>query len=90
MKVKQFSILLFNILLLKEIQANVAGDQCPRYHVQEFYAAVFQPLFQHQMQFAKDMLQVTTEATEEVLKKVEEKKGTDGKLTEAGVNMLHS
>ena len=84
MTVKQFSILLFNIFLLKGIQAHVAGDQCPRYHVQEFYAAVFQPLFQHQIQFTIDMLEVTTEAAEEMLKKVEEKKGTDGKLTEAG------
>ena len=85
MRVKLFSILIFNILLLKGIQAHVAGDQCPRYHVQEFYAAVFQPLFQHQIQFTIDMLEVTTAATEEVLKKVEEKKGTDGKLTEAGI-----
>ena len=87
MTVKQFSILVFNIFLLKAIQAHVAGNQCPRYHVQEFYAAVFQPLFQHQMQFTIDMLEVTTGATEEVLKKVEEKKGTDGKLTEAGINL---
>ena len=88
MSVKQFSILFLNIFLLKGIQAHVAGDQCPRYHVQEFYASVFQPLFQHQIQFATDMLEVTTAATEEVLKKVEEKKGTDGKLTEAGISTI--
>ena len=85
MSLKQFSVLFFNVFLVNGIQAHVAGDQCPRYHVQEFYASVFQPLFRHQMQFTIDMLQVTTEATEEVLKKVEEKKGTDGKLTEAGI-----
>ena len=67
---------------------HVAGNQCPRFHVQEFYASLFRPLFDRQIPFIQTMLQVSTDGAEEMLIKIEEKKGTNGEKTRAGTTII--
>ena len=63
---------------------HVSADQCPRFHVEEFKAALFQPLLDQKIEFVRKLLQISTDAAEEMLVRIEQRKGNDGDLTKKG------
>ena len=56
----------------------IPSTMCPRFSINEFQASVLTPLFKNRIDFARDFLKTASEAVEEMLLKVEEKKGNDG------------
>ena len=57
---------------------------CPRFSVQEFYLSLFKPMLDKRLNFIENLLNIGCEGVEELLKKVEEKKGNDGSISKAG------
>ena len=67
---------------------HVSADQCPRFHVEEFKAALFQPLLDQKIAFVRKLLQISTDAAEEMLVRIEQRKGNDGDLTNKGLKFF--
>ena len=67
---------------------HVSADQCPRFHVEEFKAALFQPLLDQKIEFVRKLLQISTDAAEEMLVRIEQRKGNDGDLTKKGLKFF--
>ena len=62
----------------------IPSNECPRFSVNEFYSSLFQPLFETRMEFVHDLLKASTDGVEEMLVKMEEKKGNDGAISKLG------
>ena len=85
LKIKHLLLLLLSAhLVLCDNNEPIPGNECPRFSVNEFYISLFQPLFQERMVFVQDLLKASTDGVEEMLVKMEEKKGNDGAITKLG------
>jgi hypothetical protein len=58
----------------------VSSDQCPRYSVHEFYLSLFLPVLEQRLTFVEKLVRYGSDAIEELLVKMEEKKGNNGDL----------
>ena len=66
----------------------IPSTMCPRYSVNEFYLSIFKPLFHTRMNFVENLLKVSSDAIEEMLVKVEQKKGNDGSVSKQALNSI--
>ena len=55
-----------------------------RFSVQEFYSSLFKPMLEERLDFVEKLLKIGSDGVEELLKKVEEKKGNDGTISKTG------
>ena len=55
-----------------------------RFSVHEFYSSLFKPLLEERLDFVQNLLKIGSDGVEELLKKVEEKKGNDGTISKTG------
>ena len=90
MRFWNFFLILLSLLISKHFASgntntHVSADQCPRFHVEEFKAALFQPLLDQKIEFVRKLLQISTDAAEEMLVRIEQRKGNDGDLTKKGL-----
>ena len=66
--------------LLAEGNENLPSTMCPRFHIQEFVWSVFQPTLKKNLNSVLELAKISTEAVEELLVKLEEKKGPEGNI----------
>ena len=93
MRFWNFFLIILSLLVSKHFASgntntHVSADQCPRFHVEEFKAALFQPLLDQKIEFVRKLLQISTDAAEEMLVRIEQRKGNDGDLTKKGLKFF--
>ena len=93
MRFWNFFVIILSLFISKHFASgntntHVSADQCPRFHVEEFKAALFQPLLDQKIEFVRKLLQISTDAAEEMLVRIEQRKGNDGDLTKKGLNFF--
>ena len=76
MKLGYFCLLV--LLPIIEGNENLPSTMCPRFHVEEFVWSVFQPMLKKNLNSVLDLAKISTEAVEELLVNLEEKKGPEG------------
>ena len=66
----------------------IPSTMCPRYSVNEFYMSLFKPLLKNRIDFIENLLRIASDGIEDMLVKVDEKKGSDSGITKQAMNTV--
>ena len=80
-----FWVCLALIPILVSCNEGLPSTMCPRYHVEEFIGSLFTPTLKKNLDFVLSLVKTSTDNVEELLLKMEEKKGSDGNIEKVNV-----